>query len=167
MVIFLFELGLQSAEARDSQTNQRDLIGARATEIAVVREHAPEGGRILLVEQKLERFLAPDQIGRSQLRRQRRAFALQRPLIDLTLRFQGVAPLLGHAPLGAQLVELLVCASYLELGRAQTCRGRVTLGRGIRDPALDFGDLGAQFFEACRRLALTLRARGRFRQECL
>ncbi len=93
-------------QPRDQVLDFRDFAGARAAEIRVVDQHAPERRRILLRQQQLELFHATADIGRAQFRRQHVALLAQGRLARLAIRGDAVEARVTLDDAPADIAEL-------------------------------------------------------------
>ena len=131
----------------------RDLVGPRATEIAVVGEHAACPGGIFLVEKQLERLFGSDQIGGAHLSGERLPFAGQSLLLLHPFVGQLDAVLRVLRATEPQLLEAVAQFPRGHLGGAQLARNPVPLHLVAAHLPANALDLGLDSLELRLRLA--------------
>ncbi len=117
-----------------------DLVVARGGEISVVSERPAEAGRIVLIEEQLELFLAAYDIGGLRQRRQRLALGLERFLLAHPFTAQcGSAPLCNCLR-RAQVLDLPALRRNHQFRITQACAQGVALFELVAQTAGERGN---------------------------
>ena len=96
-----------------------DAVGARAAEVAVVRQHSTEAGRFFLVQQQLELLLAPVDVGGAQLAGELGPFGVDLALRPRLFALEFTQATFGRETLGLDVVKFAARLGDAEFGLAQ------------------------------------------------
>ncbi len=145
--VLCLQLAIQLRDPLQVRLDGLDPASASAAEIAVVDEHPPGPGRVALIQQELERFLPPGEVGGPQLPGElaavRGKVSLTLPLLGLELRSPGR----GGLSLLTQPIERVPCLADRLFRGAQLSGEAVPLRLTAAHLARDARDLVAQGLE--------------------
>ena len=158
LLALLLDFGDQLRQAHNLSLDRADFGAAFFGEISIVGQGAAETGRVALIEQQLELFLAADHVSGLHLRGQGGPFGLQGVLLTRLLAAQfRAAPFCGRL-FGMQRVQPSMLRGNGEFGLAQPRAQRIALLEILAQAVRELGNACAHGREFC----LCLRGVGGF-----